>query len=197
MGYPLRIQLPNKTYHTESRCHNLQNHMSHDKMKEMLEEVLVKAQRKYRFELVSYEIVDDQFHFIIKTLPKEASISKIMQFIKSRYALKFNRKAGKTGAFWNERYKDVIIENIDEPEFYFLWLLWYLAFLPVRLKKVKNPRDYKYHSIPQYLGIEKNPRVQITLHKYFINLGKTYNERVKKFLEFEEIYRRRLSLSFL
>jgi len=48
-----------------------------------------------------------------------------------------------------------------------------------------------------YLDENHISPVKITLHKYFMKLGNTFKERVEKFLEYEQAYRKRLSLDFL
>lgn len=197
MAQPKRINIPNSTVHTYSRCHNKQNMMSHDKMKNLLLFVLNMALEKYEFKLISYAIMDNHFHFIIKTTEEGPSISVIMQFIKSQYARRYNRMMNRSGAFWNERFGDVIIELTENPEAYFHWLQWYIGYNPVKAGKVNDPRDYKYSSINAYLDQSHESPVTITLHEYFIKLGQTFSVQVQKFQEYEEIYRRRLSFPFI
>jgi len=192
MGYPLRIIEPFITYHTFSRCIEIRDMMRLDKMKDLLVEVIKMAQEKYEFELMAYVILDNHFHFIIRTLYGEATISRIMQFIKAQYARRYNRMVKRTGPFWNERFGDTIIEHSEDPGILFNWINCYLGYNPVRKKSVNDPRDYKYSSINCYLDENYISPVKITYSKYFLELGSTFRERVKKFLEYEEMYRKRL-----
>ena len=192
MSRQLRICLSNITYHVYSRCIEWRNMMSEDYFKDVFIEVLRKTQEKYDFELNFYEIMDNHFHLVIKTVDEGATISRIMQYVKSRFAEKFNKINNRVGAFWSERFKDIIVEMQNNPVNYLLWLLWYLAFNPVRKKIVIDPRDYNYGCIISYLNNKINHPLKIALHKYFLELGKTFNERVTKFVFYEEAYRRRL-----
>ena len=79
-------------------------------IKDLLIDVLVMAQNKYSFEIIYYTIMDNHFHFIFRTIEDGETVSRIMQFIKSQFARRYNRKMNRTGPFWNERFKDSIIE---------------------------------------------------------------------------------------
>ena len=193
MRYRKRLWIENATYHTMSRCMYAADLMKEDFVKDLLVEVIDMTLKKYDFEINSYAIVDNHFHFVIKTRRDGANISRIMQYIKARFAERYNRITGKFGPFWHDRFKDKIVELSDDPEFYLLWLLWYLAYNPVRKKAVADPRNYKYSTINAYLDEDYRPPIPITLHQTFLNLGSTFAERVKRFLGYEEIYRKRLA----
>ena len=196
MSNPLRKCEPGLSYHTMSRCDELKNLMSDDWVKELVIDVLVKTQEKYDFHCYAYGILDNHFHFLIETVEGGANISRIMQYIKARIAEGYNRTMNRTGSFWNERFKDVIVEEQENPFLYVLWLLWYIAFNPVKAGKCTDPRDYKYSSILHYLVDSVNFKVKIVHHRYFLELGCNFAERVKRFLLYEEAYRKRYALLF-
>ncbi len=189
MARPIRLCLPDITYHVFSQCIERRDMIRNNYFKDMLIEVMRSASGKYQFELVSYQILDNHFHFIIKTLPNGPNISRIMQFIKARFAERYNKMTNRTGPFWNERFKNVIIEHTENPAQYLLWLLWYLAFNPVRKELTNDPRKYKYGSINFYLDNSYRPPLKITHHKYFIDLGESFPERAGAFSFYEEAYR--------
>lgn len=196
MARPERTRKPDLTYHIYSRCIELRRLMTSAALKELMIQVLVNTQKKYTFELIAYEIMDNHFHFVIRTLPGEADISRIIQYIKARFAESYNRRNNRTGPFWNERFCDQIIEYAEKPVQYLLWLLWYLAFNPVRKGMVRNPRDSRFGSINAYLNEAYQGKIKITLHRYFLDLGSTFKQQVKEFLWYEEAYRRRLAVYF-
>ena len=99
-------------------------------------------------------------------------------------------------SFWNERFGSTIIEKSDDPEKYLLWLLWYIGYNPVRKGLSRDPRDNYIGFINCYLEKNHEAQVKITLHRYFINLGNTFEECVKKFLWYEEAYLKRLAICF-
>lgn len=182
--------------HIFSRCIEKRNMLRDKFASNLLIEVLQKTQDKYLFELIAYQIMDNHFHFVIQTVPGGPSISRIMQFIKSRYAIMYNKHTNRTGPFWNERFKDIVIDDSENPKHYLLWLLWYLAFNPARKSIAVDPRKYKYSSINCYLEKNHECPLKITLHNYFIKLGSSFSERVKAFLWYEEAYRKRWPIYF-
>ena len=91
-----------------------------------------KCQEKYTFELNAVEIVSNHVHLVITTLENGETISRIMQFIKSRTAQMYNKITNRSGAFWVGRFGCKIVEESSNPMFYFFWLIWYVAYNPVR-----------------------------------------------------------------
>lgn len=182
---------PNLTYHTYSRCIDKANLMRMNKMKELMLKVIVKAQKKYEFEIISYVIMDNHFHFMIRTVEGGPTISRIMQFIKSQYARRYNKDMRRCGPFWNERFGDTIIEDQENPEEAFELINNYIINNPVKANYVSNPRDYKYGCIHFYIDKNYKSRVKLTFHEYFLNSGNTFKERKKKFIKFEKKYRKK------
>lgn len=196
MTRPLRTVLQGVTYHCFTRCHGKKNLFRKNDVKKYLIESINMCHEKYEFELIAAEPVDNHIHLVIRTLHNQETISRIMQYIKARVAEKYNRSRNETGAFWNERYGCTIIEHAVDPEQYLLRLLWYIGFNPVRKGISNDPRRNDLGFINCYLDKNFNCHVKITLHQYFYTLGKTFEECVKKFLWYEEAYRKRLAFFY-
>ena len=196
MTRPLRKIKQGVTYHCFTRCHGKRNLLLGSYAKKYFIEAVTICQGKYRFELIAAEIVSNHIHLIIKTLEDKESISKIMQYIKARIAEKYNRATGETGAFWNERFGSTIIEDSDNPEDYLLWLLWYIGYNPVRKGLSRDPRNNDIGFINIYLGNNLKSSLRITLHEYFLKLGSNFEDRVSRFLIYEEAYLKRLAIYF-
>jgi putative transposase len=174
---------PDLTYHTYSRCADKASLMRNDSMKQLMYTCIRIAHSKYRFELISYVLMDNHFHFIIKTVEGEAPISRIMQIIKAQFARRYNKMTGRIGPFWNERYGDTIIEEQDLPAEAFNYINCYIINNPVKACYVNNAREYKYSSIQFYLDENYSPPVVLTFHEYYLSLGATFNERAERLLE--------------
>jgi len=193
MGRQSRDQQRGYTLHIYSRTSNYKKiyHLGGDWVKKIFENVLVRALEKFNFELMAYGILDNHFHLIIRTNCDGDYISTIMQFIKSVFAKKFNQETGQTGPVWNERYGMVIVEKQENPPDYFLRLIWYIYFNPVRAGKVKDPRDYVFSSINHYLRVYIHP-IKITFSEYFTSLSDSFHGCIEEFLKYEEYYRKRI-----
>ena len=192
MGRPHRVQKPNLIYHVYSRCINRMNLMKLDKIKDMLIKVIAETQKKYLFELNDFEILDNHFHFKIKTVKNGTEISKIMQRIKSVFAKRYNKLMNRTGPFWNERYASKIIEIIAEKAKDILTLLFYLFFNAVRKGIVKNPGDYKYSAFNCYVDKNYKCPLKITLSDAFLALGDTFEERSRIFLQYVREFKNKI-----
>ncbi len=191
MPRPIRKIAQGSTHHVFSRCHGKRYLLLYGK--KFFIEAIKKCQEKYDFDLIGAEIVGNHFHLIIRTKVGKQSISQIVQYIKARIAEKYNRATGETGAFWNERFGSTVIEQAENPEQYLLWLLWYIGYNPVRKGLSRDPRRNEIGFINCYLDINHEIPIKITLHQFFCELGKTFEECVKKFLFYEEAYLKRLA----
>ncbi len=196
MTWKLRIIKHGATYHCFSRCRGKRNLLKSRYCRRYFIEAIQMCQKKYNFELIAAEPVGNHIHLIIITLENEETISRIMQYIKSRIAEKYNRATGETGPFWNERFGSTFIEESDNPEHYLLWLLWYIGYNPVRKGLSRDPRENDVGFINCYLIKDYKAEVNITLHRFFINLAKTFEQCVEMFLLYEEAYLKRLAVYF-
>lgn len=196
MPRALRKIIQGATYHCYTRCHGKRDLLKSSYGRRYFIEAVTMCQEKYHFDLVAAEIVSNHIHLVIKTVEDEETISRIMQYVKARIAEKYNRSRGETGPFWNERFGSTIIEESDDAEQYLLWLLWYIGYNPVRKGLSSNPRKTATGFINSYLQKDYKSPVKIKLHEYFYRLGDTFDECVLKFLEYEELYLKRIALFF-
>lgn len=194
MPRPLRTIAQGYTHHVYSRCHGKKNLLQGKYGRKYFIEAVRKCQEKYDFDLVAAEIVANHIHLVVKTNSGKETISQIMQYIKARIAEQYNRAMNTTGAFWNERFGSSIIEGAENPEGYLLWLLWYIGYNPVRKGLSRNPRTNDIGFINCYLNVDYKAPVSITPHDFFLQLGDSIDERVKKFLFYEDAYLKRLSV---
>ena len=189
MSNPVRLCLQNVTYHCYSRCIEKRNMLSPEHVKQLAAESINMALERYDFQLVHMEFVENHFHLLIRTTEKGQTISRIMQYVKARITEKYNRSHDRTGTLWNERFDCTIVEQKDDPGNYFLRLLWYIAYNPVRKNIINDPRESEFGTIRVYLEKDFKPKVKVKVHDYFTALGKTFEERVKYLLEYEVLYR--------
>lgn len=196
MSRPTRKIAQGSTHHTYSMCHGRRNLLQGKYGRLYFIEAIIMCQEKYEFELIAAEIVANHIHLLIRTCEGEETISRIMQYIKARIAEKYNKAMGETGAFWNGRFGSTIIEESDNPEQYLLWLLWYIGYNPVRKRLSRDPRKNDIGFINCYLDKDFIAPFKITLHYFFLRLGDSFDERVEKFLFYEEAYRKRLAIYF-
>ena len=188
MPRPKRICLPNLTYKITSRCHNNCNLLGPEWAKKHIFEIIKIAKSKYNFNLLYYNVIDDYIYLIIKTKNEGESISRIMQYIKARIAEYYNRRMNRTGAFWNERFKDTIIEYLENPQMSFLDFIWDSSKKSLKNNHESKVGEYKYCSINIYLDAYFEPLIEITINDLYLSLGKCFQERKCKFIEAGKYY---------
>ena len=171
-------------YHIMLRGINRQD-IFHDKQDKMrFIETLKNYKSICEYKIYGYCLMSNHIHLLIRTLPGEASISRIVQYIKSRFAYRFNKLHQRTGPVWNERFKDSIVEFADNPRLYLLNLIWYFANNPVKAGKVQSPFESYFGGSKAYFDKNYHPPVTITYHTYFLELGKTIDECIEILLAY-------------
>jgi len=193
MARPRRHISQGITYHCYSKCHDNQNFLSSSLGKHCFIEAVQMCQKLYTFELNGSELAANHMHLVIRTLEGGETISRIMQYIKARIAEKYNKVMNRRGAFWIGRFGCQIVELSNNPVLYLLWLLWYVAYNSVRKNLCSDPRQSDIGFINCYLIEGYQAPVKITLHPFFYTLGNTFDECVKRFLKYEELYLKRLA----
>ncbi len=195
MARLLRFIAVNTTYHVFARFNNYQRFMEGRTYKEIMFQVIQYAKKKYHFQLNAYEMLDDHYHMIIKTLEK-GTISDIMHMINKRFADAINKILGRRGHVFNERFGSKVINHAKNPIKYFLSLLWYMAYNSVRKGYVDNPRNYPFSSIKHYLEENYIGKMKITLHEIFLGLSEKHAQRLDILLVMEREYREYLGNSY-
>ena len=87
---------------------------------------------------LGYTILGTHCHIIVEL--RDLTLSSGFQRLHSTYAKWFNQKHGRTGALWQARFYDVMIES----DFQFLETQRYVALNAVRAGLVKRPEDWSY-----------------------------------------------------
>ena len=105
-----RIIQPGATYHVVAKTNRGEFIFNSDEIKEMFLSVLEKAKEKYRFKLIHFCIMNNHIHLLVKPFPG-TNLSKLMQWILSVFAVRFNKMLNQFGHVWYDRFKSNIIQN--------------------------------------------------------------------------------------
>ena len=101
--------------------------------------IIARAKKKYRFKLKNFCIMNNHFHFIIKPA-RGTSLSKIMQWILSVFAMAWNKKHNHSGHVWGERFFSRIIEGTQD----MLHTIMYIDENPIRAGLVSYPWNWRF-----------------------------------------------------
>ena len=85
-------------------------------------------------------------------------ISEFMKTLKQRFTMWYNKRAGRKGTLWEERFKSICIEGSEHP---LATIAAYVDLNPVRAGIVKDPKDYRYCGYGEAMGGSKVARAGI------------------------------------
>jgi putative transposase len=134
-----RILVRGASYHVTARANNKQMVMRSDKTKELFIEITKRAKKKFSFEIDNFIIMGNHFHFIIRPGHRE-SLSRIMQWILSVFAMKYNKIHGSSGHVWGARFFSRVLNSLRE----FLQTFDYIDENPVEACLVPDKQEWEY-----------------------------------------------------
>ena len=111
---------------------------------------------------------------------KLASLSEFVREIKVHFARFYNKRHGRRGYFWGDRFKSVIVERGET----LVNCLAYIDLNPVRAGIVDKPEDYRWNSLGYHLQANNEDGFLSTdfgLKQFNV---KSENERVRLYREY-------------
>ncbi|MFP4364968.1 MAG: REP-associated tyrosine transposase [Spirochaetia bacterium] len=126
-------------YHVVAKVNRDEYIFEDDKIKDMFLSVVARAKKKYLFEMIYFTIMGNHVHMIL-TPSKKAGLSKVMQWILSVFAQKYNRHKEIRGHLFHDRFWSKPIHNFKQ----FMQTFWYVANNPVKQGMVTRAIDYVY-----------------------------------------------------
>lgn len=161
-------------YHIYQRGNNKDFIFEDDSIKSFILKYLKEYNKKFDYELLGYVIMDNHYHFLIKT--NKESISTIMFSINNLLGKYVNEKLKRTGHAFDSRYKCKLVET----EAYLVWLLRYIHRNPVKAKICSDINDYRWSSHYLYYNyIKSYVNIDFILRK----LGNSKNDAMEKYLK--------------
>ena len=100
---------------------------------------LFEAKKRYGLTILDYIVTSNHIHLLVVDDESDA-ISKSIQFIAGRTAREFNRRKGRRGAYWEDRYHATAIECGE----HLLRCLVYLDMNMVRAGAVGHPSEWAH-----------------------------------------------------
>ena len=141
------------------------------------DEVLSRVKRYYGEE---HEIKDLSPEKILYWRKRLEDLSRYVQEIKQRFSRWFNKRKGRKGYFWGDRFKSVIIETGEA----LLNCLAYIDLNPVRAGLVERPEEYRWCSLAYHIGTGNKGRFLSTDLGVAAFTNKGYRERIGLYREY-------------
>jgi putative transposase len=126
-------------YHVTARANRKEMILDANAMKELFLSVVKRAKEMYDFRLENLCVMGNHFHFIIQPEHGE-SLSAIMQWIMSVFAMTYNRIKGISGHVWGCRFFSRIIENLRA----LMQAHEYIDDNPVKASQIEDKRQWRW-----------------------------------------------------
>ena len=141
MRHP-RILVSGAEYHVIARANRGEFILNSPKMKQLFLDIVQRAKRKYSFSIRTFCIMSNHVHMMIRPDRRE-SLSRIMQWILSVFAVTFNRIFGYAGHVWYDRFKSRVIDSFR----HFIATFVYIAENPVRAHLATSAAAYPFNGV--------------------------------------------------
>ena len=134
--------------------------------------------------LVSYCLMPNHFHLLLKQLPKateKTNISNLMRRLSITYSLHFKHKYKHTGSLFEGKFKSVEVDSSEQ----LLYLSKYIHQNPIKL--INRLENYLHSSLPVYL--KQTEPLDWLYPKYVTKLIKNYSKYFKSSTQEQETKR--------
>lgn len=129
-------------YHVSAKINRGEHIFEPDEIKNLFMDIVKRSKKKYNFSLKNFVVMNNHIHFIIEPLKNE-SLSRIMQWILSVFAMYYNSIHQLKGHVWQGRFWSKIIEDIRQ----LIDTFNYISENPVKAEMVKDAKDYRYSGL--------------------------------------------------
>jgi REP element-mobilizing transposase RayT len=148
---PKREWFDGAIYHVYSRGSNRQAIFLNDGDYAEFEGLFFAAAEKHRLDGFGWSFMPNHWHGLLRCPP--AGLSRFMQQLHQRYALRFDRRWGRTAHVFAAHFGAVL----QETEAQFLWTLRYVVRNPVEAGLCASPFDARWTSFPATAGRARAP----------------------------------------
>ena len=142
-----RYFVPGKFYHLTHRCHDRRFLFKFVRDRNQYRQLLWSSLREFPVTVLAYCITSNHTHVLARS-ESDGAISQWMQSVEGEFAQSYNRRKGRRGAFWSDRYHCTMIE--EGPH---LWnAMVYIDLNMVRAGVVSHPAQWRWCSYSEWFG---------------------------------------------
>jgi putative transposase len=149
-----RYTLTGRVCHVTHRCHNQAFLLRFARDRDAYRTRLREALKASGVHLLSYAVTSNHVHLL--TLSEGlGALSRMMQTVAGESAQAYNRRKGRSGAFWSDRYHTTMVESGSH-----LWAcLRYIDLNVVRAGVVGHPADWEWTGWRELMGLRQRYRL--------------------------------------
>lgn len=166
---PRRALKPGAKYHVSARINRDECILKDKAIKNLFLSIVKEARKKYAFTMDNFCIIDEKVGMILHP-GFDASLSRIMQWILSVFAIRYNRKKKIHGHVWYDRFKSRIVDSMADLHAAF----FALAFMPVEAGLTREPGVHPFCGLQRiaqndYSLLSKPPDQLLPLLRRLLN----------------------------
>jgi putative transposase len=149
-----RYILPGYIYHLTHRCHNREFLLRFAVHRKRYRDALRAAVGEFDVSLLDYCITSNHVH-LLAFAEQERQISQLMKKAAGESGQGYNRRKGRSGAFWEGRFHSTMVDSGR----YLLQCLVYIELNMVRCGVVEHPSRWEWSGYSELMGIRKRYRL--------------------------------------
>ena len=172
-----RIEFPGAFYHVYSRGNERQDIFRSEDDRRAYLSLLAKTAARFSWECLSYCLMDNHYHLLIRTL--KATLSRGMHWLNGVYTQRFNRKHGRVGHLFQGRFKDTLVQD----DGHLAVAHRYVALNPVEAGMTARPEDWAWSSYRAMVGLE-DPASCLSLDAALASFGTCRTSAARKYTAF-------------
>jgi putative transposase len=169
-----RVEYKGAVYHVIHRGNNREYIFEDAADKRYLLSSIVDIKDPMGLSLMGYVIMSNHYHLLVKT--EKRALSFVMQKLNNNYARYYNKKIGRSGHVFGDRYKSTLITDNN----YLFSVLRYIHLNPVKAEMTENSYDYKWSSDMHY---RRNNNRFVDIDFVLDIISKNRKQAIKQYIE--------------
>lgn len=145
-----RTYVSGQVWHITHRCHQREFLLRFARDRRCWRHWVYVARARYGFCVLNYIVTSNHVHLLVRDRGG-GEIHRSMQLISGRTAQQYNRRKGRRGAFWDDRYHSTAVQTGR----HLFRCLTYIDLNMVRAGVVRHPREWQYSGYYELLNPPK------------------------------------------
>jgi putative transposase len=173
-----RRELAGGIHHVTSRGNDKQDVFLDTVDREVFLRYVGKVVARFEWQCLTYCLMRNHYHLLVRT--PEQTLGAGMHQLNGRYAQHFNRRHGRSGHLWTERYHSVLLEH----EAHLPQAIGYIALNPVRAGLCPRPEEWRWSAHRALVGLASESFVasETTLAYFAAAFGGDGRARYREFV---------------
>lgn len=167
---------PQAIYHVCARANRQEMILDDVQIKYMFLDVVEQAKKKFGFLMRNFCIMGNHIHLEIEP-QNDYSLSKIMQWILSVFAIRYNKLYSYKGHVWYDRFKSKIIQGLRQ----LVNTFFYIASNPVRAGVTLHPLEFECNGLTFHKHGARWPRYNKLLDPVLPEISELLNNYLECF----------------